>query len=199
MPLGFNSFTHGHLAFGFFNIDTDLLLLDSLFFWATDFCRLIQEISTAPTGQDLNLEFDAWRIDSPTKIGNLHGAIAGVDHTGFIGQVYARFPFPPRPEDFRQTEGAGNRGPVAELLAQWSAPETAALSIPADGRSAALAEYGFTTLAFQELIRYVWMGGMPRWRPQGRPDYVADLAEPVGASGHPLLQGLSLPHDELSR
>jgi hypothetical protein len=39
MPLLFKSVSHGDLAFGFFNIETDMLLLNGYFFFASDFCR----------------------------------------------------------------------------------------------------------------------------------------------------------------
>ena len=41
MPLAFNSLSHGQIAFGFFNIDTDMLLLDRYFLFADKFCNSI--------------------------------------------------------------------------------------------------------------------------------------------------------------
>ena len=38
MPLGFESTNRGEFAFGFFNIRSDMLLLDNRFFFATDLC-----------------------------------------------------------------------------------------------------------------------------------------------------------------
>ena len=32
MPLSFSSTTHGNIAFGFFNIESDMLLLENYFF-----------------------------------------------------------------------------------------------------------------------------------------------------------------------
>ncbi|MCK7504603.1 MAG: hypothetical protein MZV70_11295 [Desulfobacterales bacterium] len=34
-----------------------------------------------------------YSIDDPRKIGDLMGAIHGIRHTGFIGEVYKQFPF----------------------------------------------------------------------------------------------------------
>ena len=45
MPLAFESTTHGTVAFGFFNIDSDMLLLENRFFFATDLCELLLGIS----------------------------------------------------------------------------------------------------------------------------------------------------------
>jgi hypothetical protein len=36
MPLAFESESHGTIAFGFFNIESDVLLLDRYFFFTTD-------------------------------------------------------------------------------------------------------------------------------------------------------------------
>lgn len=41
MPLAFNSLNQGNIAFGFFNIDTDLLLLEHYFLFADDFCAYL--------------------------------------------------------------------------------------------------------------------------------------------------------------
>jgi len=38
MPLAFDSSSHGKIAFGFFNIETDMLLLENYFIFATQFC-----------------------------------------------------------------------------------------------------------------------------------------------------------------
>ncbi len=42
MPLAHRSLSHGTVVFGFFNIDTDCLLLNNVFFFATDFCAWIK-------------------------------------------------------------------------------------------------------------------------------------------------------------
>ena len=41
MPLAFESLSHGTIAFGFFNIDSDMLLLDKYFLFGSDFCEHI--------------------------------------------------------------------------------------------------------------------------------------------------------------
>jgi len=35
-----------------------------------------------------------YSIDEPGKVGDLMAAIHGIRYTGFIGEVYKRFPFP---------------------------------------------------------------------------------------------------------
>ena len=90
MPLGFESTSHGSIAFGFFNIESDMLLLDSLFFFADAFCSAVEQ-----AGEHGRAEIDGYRIDEREKIGDLHGAIAGRVFSGFIGSTYRVWPFQP--------------------------------------------------------------------------------------------------------
>ena len=41
MPLEFESISHGKIAFGFFNIETDMILLNQYFLFAEDICHYI--------------------------------------------------------------------------------------------------------------------------------------------------------------
>jgi len=43
MLLAFDSTSHGRIAFGFFNIESDMLLLDHYFSFASDFCSALSE------------------------------------------------------------------------------------------------------------------------------------------------------------
>jgi len=45
MPLAFRSISHGILPFGFFNIESDLLLLDHYFLFASNFCKNVAHIA----------------------------------------------------------------------------------------------------------------------------------------------------------
>ncbi|MEJ2023744.1 MAG: hypothetical protein P8Y00_01760, partial [Deltaproteobacteria bacterium] len=45
MPLAFESLSHGTGAFGFFNIASDMLLLEHYFFFAEDFCAWIVDMA----------------------------------------------------------------------------------------------------------------------------------------------------------
>ena len=45
MPLAFESMSHGTIVFGFFNIETDMLLLERYFIFGTDFCQLIEDMA----------------------------------------------------------------------------------------------------------------------------------------------------------
>lgn len=50
MPLAFESLSHGAIAFGFFNIESDMLLLEHYFFFATDFCEHIRAMAAMEGG-----------------------------------------------------------------------------------------------------------------------------------------------------
>ncbi|MBU0514821.1 MAG: hypothetical protein KJ621_08615, partial [Proteobacteria bacterium] len=127
---------------------------------------------------------DGWIIAHPARVGDLHGAMAGVRHDGFIGAVYRRFPFPRDPEAFRQKpDGNKNRSVVAELLEQWAGPRQIVLSRPAGIDRTAIDDYVFDAPGFMELIAYVDRGGLPRWRDEARPDYVMVMTAALSAGG----------------
>ncbi|MCP4627562.1 MAG: hypothetical protein GY850_29210, partial [bacterium] len=45
MPLSFDSLSHGSIAFGFFNIESDMLLCDRYFLFASEFCRYVMDMA----------------------------------------------------------------------------------------------------------------------------------------------------------
>ena len=60
-----------------------------------------------------NFVLSGYVIEKFEDIGNLMGAIHGIDLRGFIGAVYQLFPFPQRPEGFKQKlDGKTNRAVV---------------------------------------------------------------------------------------
>ena len=121
MPLAFRSESHGTIAFGFFNIETDLLLLEQLFFFADRFCEAVVSLAESAKRE---ARLDGWRIADRARVGNLHGAIAGADLSGLIGASYRLFPFPLRPEDFKQSpDGARNKGVMVPLLDEFGSRE----------------------------------------------------------------------------
>jgi len=186
MPLAFPSLSHGPIAFGFFNIDVDLLLLENLFFWAEDFCGAVIAWNDSPPDRDFahNLA-EGWIITDPARVGDLDAAMAGVRHDGFIGAVYRRFPFPGDPAAFRQRpDGHRNRSVVTELLGRWAAPWRIVLSRPAGGDRTAIDDYVFDGPGFRALIAYVDRGGLPRWQGERRPDYVRTMTTALSAEWH---------------
>ena len=190
MPLSFESTSHGPVAFGFFNIDVDLLLLDRSLFYADEFAAVVGQVAGATGEVAVEGSFPGHRAPDARSLGNTMGAIHGFDRGGLIGAIYERFPFPARPEDFRQDpEGAQNRGSVTDLLETWTSPVTHRLAVDPRARAVALAGVTFTWPWFRELVAYVWRGGYPRWRDERRPEYMVPMRRTVEESSHPLFEG----------
>jgi hypothetical protein len=176
MPLAFESISHGTIAFGFFNIESDMLLLDRYFFFATDFCGLVEDIADYRGGEPYCGHWPVQLIESPEKIGDLMGAINGIRFTGFIGELYRRFPFPQRPEDFKQNpDGYQTQAQVSEIISNYSRRREVTIKLPADGSIIDIGDYRFRRSQFQPIIQYVWNGGYPRWKNGIRPDYVLQM------------------------
>ena len=190
MPLAFESTTHGTFAFGFFNVRSDMLLLDNRFFFATDFCARM--IALAGLEADAHeTAWDAWTIDRPEDVGDLMGAIRGRLYTGFIGDTYRRYPFPVAPEDFRQApEGNGTQAEFAAMIERYArrGPMNFLASRSADRVSMGGVE--LTVAVFHDLLRYVWRGGYPRWRGEVRPAYVTEMKETLEKSASRLFDGI---------
>jgi len=179
VPLAFPTQSHGTIAFGFFNIELDLLLLEQLFFFADSFCEAVVELSSTP-----EVKIDGWRVPRG-QIGDLHGAIAGVALEGFIGATYRKWPFPRAPEDFKQSpEGVDNQPLAAEMIADFGGPEQLALRWSKDAGLFSIAGFDFSESGFERLLDYVDRGGYPRWRDDIRPDYVERMKSALMTSGH---------------
>jgi len=169
MPLAFQSRSHGTIAFGYFNIEVDFLLLQQLFFPAERFCDAVVALRREDTAS-----LDAWRIDDPQRVGDLHGAIAGTHLHGFIGALYQRFPFPSDPLDFRQSpQGEQNNAWASEQIARYGEPVTIALR--RNSRGMAIDEFLFDEPGFMQLIAYIARGGYPRWRDGVQPEHVKQM------------------------
>jgi len=192
MPLAFPSLSHKEIAFGFFNIDGDMLLLERSFFFADAFCDAVTRLAAADPDRPFETTIPAFAIDDPEDVGDLMGAIHGVRHTGFIGDVYRRYPFPARPEDFRQkTRGFETRDEFRVLIEPWAREEEVRLSARPVPAEITLSEVRFSWKAFRELVRYVWRGGWPRWEDEGPPEYVHAMRGDVETGGHPALAGFT--------
>ncbi|MFH1241743.1 MAG: hypothetical protein V1689_05210 [Pseudomonadota bacterium] len=194
MPLPFDSISHGTVAFGFFNIDSDMLLLENYFLFATEFCEYISAIGEITGEKSIQMTWQVYHIPDPRNVGDLMGAIHGVRHTGFIGEVYRWFPFPGSPEDFKQkSDGFKNQAIVEAIIKHYAILIEILFFVDRDAGEIAIGHYRFTRDVFQELIRYVWQGGYPRWKDEIRPDYVVGMKDKIGqAGGNPLFKGLVL-------
>jgi len=191
MPLAFESVSHGQIAFGFFNIDTDMLLLEHYFFFAPEFCKCISELAKTENPATFESSLGCYDIRERENIGDLMGAIHGIRYTGFIGDVYRRFPFPKLPEAFKQDpEGYKNRGAIEEIIKRYGARTRIHFTAHNNRGNVQMQEYEFTRRWFFELVRYVWQGGYPKWRDGIRPEYVLRMKEDIEANKSGFFSGI---------
>ncbi|MEW5724238.1 MAG: hypothetical protein AB1896_14100 [Thermodesulfobacteriota bacterium] len=192
MPLAFDSLSHGRVAFGFFNVEVDLLLLERHLFYADEFCARVIVLAAGVEEPPAPLAWTVGHLRREEDLGDLMGAIHNVRLVGFIGEAYRLFPFPADRAGFKQKPyGERNRPAVTRLLEKWARPVDFTVRVD-PGLKVGLGPYRFDRLVFHELIEYVWRGGYPRWRDESRPAYVLAMKAGVEASTNPLFQGLSL-------
>jgi hypothetical protein len=178
MPLAHRTLSHGLVAFGFFNVECDCLLLNHYFFFARDFCAWVREwADQGPPAEDAKLVFI---IENPRDIGSRAMGEQGIRHHGFMSALYERFPFPDDPGGFRQQPEGDQVRPEAEAILRTYALEKA-MTVRFDPaqETVTLGEFSFDQAGFRALLDYVWRGGMPTWRDGIRPRYVEDMSEAV--------------------
>jgi len=191
LPLAFHSSSHGVVAFGFFHIETPMLLLEELFFFAPEFCDALVRLAQSPPERDWRGGWPGFVIADPRCRGDLHGAIAGRDLEGFIGALYARWPFPRDPHQFRQrTRGAAPREVVEQEAGRFGRQEEIPFTARAGGREFAIGQYRFHRAGFLALVDYLWRGGMPGWEGGRRPEWLLEAARRIQESDSPWLAGL---------
>ncbi len=192
MPLSFQTLNRGTIAFGFFNLDSDLLLMDHVFIFAPEFCHAIGDLAEDPGEAPFEAVWKVDLIENPLDIGDLMGAIHNIRHIGFIGEVYRRYPFPSDPEDFRQKpEGHQTREEIREILDRYARPMDLPFRADAETGIVTIGELRFARADFHELVQYVWLGGYPRWRDMVRPDYVLAMKNRIVAGRHPIFDGFA--------
>lgn len=192
MPLAFNSSNRGKIAFGFFNIDSDMLLLQEKFFFAADFCTAMGQIaSDEKDSACLSLELSAYTIKRPEDIGDLMGAIHGVRLTGFIGETYRKYPFPSDRRDFKQkTEGFETRKEFDSMIRRYGEVEPLLFEARPETCRLQIGQYQFEQAVFAQLLQYVWQGGYPRWKDERRPPYVMEMVSAIKESDCWLFDGI---------
>lgn len=183
MPLGFNTKSHGEIPVGFFNIETDMFLIHDHFVFASDLCDWIVTWSRGEEEQENEVEMYVFQDNE--KIGDLMGAIDGVLFTGFIGELYKRYPFPKEKEKFKQNpEGWKTREEVEELVREFTQMGTVPIVISKSEGTIAIGEYVFEALDFHQVLMYIWRGGWPRWKDEVQPEYVKEMMKEVISSEH---------------
>ena len=180
MPLAFESMSHGTIAFGFFNIETDMLLLERYFIFGTDFCQLIEDMAVESNQAAYKNNWPIYVMEDKENIGDLMGAIHGIRHTGFIGEVYRRFPFPIDIEDFKQKPmGNQTQALIRDIILRFARQVHILVSVAKGAYEVDIGPYRFSSKVFQELVLYVWRGGYPRWKDEIRPDYVLAMKNKI--------------------
>lgn len=188
MPLLFQSLSHGEIPFGFFNIETDMILLKNYFFFASDMAENVIKLAEDSQGQSWSVY-----ILHEGQIGNLMGAISGVVFQGFIGEVYTHFPFPHEPEKFKQNpEGYRTRELIEEIVNRYTGSSEISISIDEKKKSIRIGECQFSRLGFHALLGYLWVGGYPRWKDGIRPPYILSMRKAVEGSLSPLLRNIAV-------
>ena len=190
MPLSFRSENHGNIAFGFFNIESDMLLLENHFFFADDFCKWLIEMAKLDDIKSKRFDCQVYFIADPNDIGDLMGAIHGIRFTGFIGKLYTLFPFPDDPKAFKQNpEGYQTRKIVASQIEGMAEKREILIEFYMGGQ-VKIGPYVFYRKVFHELIQYVWQGGYPRWKDEKRPRYVIEMKESITGSHNAFFKGV---------
>ncbi len=183
MPLSFESLSHGTIAFSFFNIESDMLLLEHYFVFATDFCQFIGDMAVKSNEEAYKNKWPVYAIEERENIGDLMGAIHGVRHTGFIGDVYRRFPFPNNIENFKQKPaGHQSQALIRDIILRYARQIRIAVSVAKGVFEIDIGQYRFSSQVFQDLVKYVWRGGYPRWQDELRPDYILAMKDKI--EGH---------------
>ena len=153
-----------------------MLLLEQYFLFGSEFCLYVGEMAEDVKKTHLKSKWPVYTIEDREQIGDLMDAIHGIRHTGFIGELYQRYPFPAKAGAFRQNpEGYLNQAVVRGMISGYGRQ----ILLPVEANHSTLevniGEYKFSRKVFRELIKYVWRGGYPRWKDAIRPDYVLEM------------------------
>ena len=193
MPLAFDSLSHGKIAFGFFNIESDMLMCERYFLFADKFCNYVEDIVDIVAEPAYKTGWQIRIIETRDEIGDLMGAIHGMRHTGFIGELYRNFPFPDRPEAFKQNpNGFATQSRVAEIIAKYAELRQIPVMLTPDHGAIQIGDYRFSRIQFQDLITYVWRGGYPRWKDDIKPGYVKAMRDKILRNCNGIFEGISL-------
>ena len=190
MPLSFKSQSHGNIAFGFFNIESDMLLLENHFFFADDFCQWMIQMAKQDNAGQKRICSPVYYIEDSKDIGDLMGAIHGICFTGFIGKVYKLFPFPDDPKLFKQNpRGYQTRKIVAAQIKSIAKKTEIVIEFSKD-KLIYIGPYVFDKRVFHDLIQYVCKGGYPCWKGGVKPCYVMEMEKNIQKSCSPFFKGV---------
>ena len=190
MPLRFWSLSHGDIAFGFFNVETDMLMLENNFFFADAFCKQITALEDS-YAEDPSFQWNVWHISNRSDMGDFRSFRGEKLDIGFWGELYRQYPYPEHPEEFHQKpEGWQVQPDVARIIGNYGAQRKITFNVDPKKAIVYIGEYCFSYQVFKELILYVWVGGYPKWQDGKRPQYVMQMKEKIVASDKPFLSGI---------
>jgi hypothetical protein len=170
-----------------------MLLCDRYFIFADEFCNYVRDITENVGMQTYQAIWQVRIIQTPEAIGDLMGAIHGIRYTGFIGELYRLFPFPPRAQDFKQNpQGFQTQSQVADIIANYAEPLDIRVAVQNAGGEIKVGDYRFNNTQFQELIDYVWRGGYPRWKDDIRPAYVSAMRDNIMRNCQGIFEGINI-------
>ncbi len=190
MPLSFESESHGNIAFGFFNIESDMLLLENYFFFADDFCQCINELAEYDGNSSSGSTFQAYHIIDKENVGDLMGAIHKVRFTGFIGDIYKLYPFPDDPNAFKQNPKGDKTRKTVQGQIQGISNKIIIKIEPIEESQVKIGQFLFDLSVFHRLIKYVLQGGYPRWKDELQPEYVSKMEEKIQKTSNPVLKNM---------
>jgi hypothetical protein len=184
--------SHGEIPFGFFNIETDMILLQNYFFFASDMAENVIKLAESRMESPQEQTWSVYILEEG-QIGNLMGAISGVVFVGFIGEVYTHFPFPHEPEKFKQNpEGHKTRGLIEEIVHRYTNLSTITTVVDNAEQSLKIGKYQFNKHGFHALLGYLWEGGYPKWKGGIRPPYIVKMKEAIQRSSHHLFHAITV-------
>ena len=160
--------------------------MDRYFFFCRDFCEWV--IDWAGSGDFSRDEKMVYVIREREMIGNLGGAIHGYEFTGFIGEVYKRFPFPESLAGFKQKPyGSRNRTEVERIIQSFAMQLRISVVCRPEQLTIDFGDYTFSAEVFREILNYIEGGGMPGWLNGQPPDYVNRMTAQLANTSHPIL------------
>jgi hypothetical protein len=168
-----------------------MLLLEQYFLFGSEFCDHIIEMTEHFYDDALTADWPVYAIEDRAKIGDLMGAIHGICHSGFIGELYRRYPFPKKPELFKQkTTGYLNQDVVRDMITAYARQVRLPVVMNHRALEVDIGEYKFNRQTFQKLIKYVWGGGYPGWQDDIRPDYVLKMRAKIEGRAKGLFEAM---------
>ena len=84
------------------------------------------------------------------------------------------------PEEFKQNpEGAQTQSLVTEIISRYGNAQEIVVAADQKTMQVELGAYRFSHIQFQELLKYVWRGGYPRWKNDTQPAYVTEMKNKI--------------------